>query len=65
MFSWLYNWYYYTDEEYSRALDQIKFFENKINEVYSKTDLSQEDKQKRIARLRQVIESIKYTFSIY
>ena len=65
MFSSWYNWYFYEDAELKRAKEQIVFFKKKIDEIYSKKDLEQDEKLKRIERLRQVINSIEYTYSLY
>lgn len=65
MFNAIYNWYYYQNDELEKAKEQIIFFKKKIDEVYNKKDISQEEKLKRVARMKQVISSIEYTYSLY
>tara|TARA_Y100001937_G_scaffold128634_1_gene206357 strand:+ start:2603 stop:2800 length:198 start_codon:yes stop_codon:yes gene_type:complete len=64
MFNAIYNWYYYNNDEIDRAKEQVDFFKKKIEEVYKRKDISQEDKDKKISRMRQVISSIEYTYSL-
>tara|TARA_B100000424_G_C22840560_1_gene448555 strand:+ start:425 stop:622 length:198 start_codon:yes stop_codon:yes gene_type:complete len=64
MFNAIYNWYYYNNDEIDRAKEQVDFFKKKIDEVYKRKDISQEDKDKKISRMRQVISSIEYTYSL-
>ena len=65
MFNAIYNWYYFENDELDKAKEQIIFFKKKIDEVYNKKDISQDEKLKRIARMKQVISSIEYTYSLY
>tara|TARA_Y100000004_G_scaffold80074_1_gene89984 strand:- start:3244 stop:3441 length:198 start_codon:yes stop_codon:yes gene_type:complete len=64
MFNAIYNWYYYNNDEIDKAKEQVDFFKKKIEEVYKRKDISQEEKDKKISRMRQVISSIEYTYSL-
>lgn len=64
MFSYLYNLYYYNSNEIDTAKEQIIFFEDRIKNIVCK-NITQEEKETKIQRIRQTIECIKYTYSLY
>lgn len=64
MFSYLYNLYYYNPTEIDTAKEQILFFEDRIKNIVCK-NISETEKEEKIQRIRQTIECIKYTYSLY
>tara|TARA_R110002020_G_scaffold383918_3_gene594567 strand:+ start:4226 stop:4426 length:201 start_codon:yes stop_codon:yes gene_type:complete len=64
IFSDLYNWYYYNDDEIIKAQQQIDFFKLRINAINNKTNMNNKDKQDKINRINQTIECIRFTYSI-
>ena len=65
LYATYYNWWYYTDKEIDNAKYQVAFFVERISQVQERKDLSQEEKDEKIQRIRQTIECLKYTYSLY
>ena len=63
LLSYLYNSYYFDDEEIEGAKNQVDFLEERILGIVSK-NITDEKKKEKIIRIRQTIEALKYYYSI-
>ena len=61
--SYLYNAYYFDEEEIEGGKKQIEFLEKRILEMVSKK-ITESQKRDKIIRIRQTITAIKYYYSI-
>tara|TARA_R110002020_G_scaffold115052_1_gene264655 strand:- start:16 stop:189 length:174 start_codon:yes stop_codon:yes gene_type:complete len=55
--------YYFDEEELEGAKKQIEFLEDRIKNMVAKK-ITEEEKQKKIQRIRQTITAIEYYYSI-
>ena len=63
LISYLYNAYYFDEEEIEGGKKQIEFLEKRILEMVSKK-ITESQKRDKIIRIRQTITAIKYYYSI-
>lgn len=61
--SYLYNSYYFDDEEIEGGKKQIEFLENRILDMTAK-NITQEQKADKIIKIRQTITALKYYYSL-
>ena len=61
--SYLYNSYYFDDEEIEGGKKQIDFLEKRILDMVSK-NITESQKKQKIIRIRQTITAIKYYYSL-
>ena len=64
LINYLYNMYYFDEEELEGAKKQIEFLEDRIKNMVAK-NITEEEKEKKIKRIRQTITTIQYYYSIY
>jgi hypothetical protein len=63
MYSYLYNWFYFTEEELIKAQEQIDFYETIILNIVNK-DIITEQTTEKIYKIQMTIDSIKYKYSL-
>tara|TARA_R110000824_G_scaffold69679_3_gene179265 strand:- start:989 stop:1189 length:201 start_codon:yes stop_codon:yes gene_type:complete len=63
LLNYLYNAYYFDDEEIEGAKKQVEFLEQRILDVVAKK-LTDEQKKDRIIKIRQTITALKYYYTI-
>ena len=63
MYSYLYNWFYFTETELIKAQEQIKFYETIISNIVNKGNITEQMKEK-IYKIQMTIDSIKYKYSL-
>ena len=63
LFNYLYNAYYFDEEEIEGGKKQIEFLEKRILEMVSK-NITESQKRDKIIRIRQTITAIKYYYSL-
>ena len=63
LFNYLYNSYYFDDEEIEGGKKQIDFLEKRILDMVSK-NITESQKKQKIIRIRQTITAIKYYYSL-
>ena len=63
LFNYLYNSYYFDEEEIEGAKKQIEFLENRILDMVAK-NITEEQKADKIVKIRQTITALKYYYSI-
>jgi len=63
MYSYLYNWFYYTEEELIKAQEQIDFYETIILNIVNKGIITEQMTEK-IYKIQMTIDSIKYKYSL-
>ena len=63
MYSYLYNWFYYTEEELIKAQQQIDFYETIILNIVNKGIITEQMTEK-IYKIQMTIDSIKYKYSL-
>jgi hypothetical protein len=63
MYSYLYNWFYYTEEELIKAQQQIDFYETIILNIVNKDNITEQTIEK-IYKIQMTIDSIKYKYSL-
>lgn len=63
MYSYLYNWFYFTEEELIKAQQQIDFYETIILNIVNK-DIITEQTTEKIYKIQMTIDSIKYKYSL-
>ena len=63
MYSYLYNWFYFTEEELIKAQQQIDFYETIILNIVNKGIITEQMTEK-IYKIQMTIDSIKYKYSL-
>ncbi len=63
MYSYLYNWFYFTEEELIKAQEQIDFYETIILNIVNK-DIITEQTTEKIYKIQMTIDSIRYKYSL-
>ena len=63
MYSNLYNWFYYTEDEIIKAQEQIVFYETIILNIVNKGNIT-EQMEEKIYKIQMTIDSIKYKYSL-
>ena len=63
MYSYLYNWFYFTEEELIKAQQQIDFYETIILNIVNKGNITEQMTEK-IYKIQMTIDSIKYKYSL-
>ena len=63
MYSYLYNWFYYTEDEIIKAQEQIVFYETIILNIVNKGNIT-EQMSNKIYKIQMTIDSIKYKYSL-
>jgi hypothetical protein len=63
MYSYLYNWFYFTEEELIKAQQQIDFYETIILNIVNKDNITEQTIEK-IYKIQMTIDSIKYKYSL-
>jgi len=58
----LYN-YLFPDYDYNYVLDEIEFYENKINQIQNQ-DINEENKLIRIKKFQFILNCIKYKYNL-
>ena len=61
MYSYLYNWFYYTEDEIIKAQEQIDFYETIILNIVNKGNIT-EQMSNKIYKIQMTIDSIKYKY---
>ena len=63
MYSYLYNWLYYTEKELIKAQEQVDFYETIILNIVNKGIIT-EQMTNKIYKIQMTIDSIKYKYSL-
>ena len=63
MYSYLYNWFYFTEEELIKAQEQVEFYETIILNIVNKGNIT-EQMTNKIYKIQMTIDSIKYKYSL-
>ena len=63
MFSYIYNWFYFTEDELIKAQQQIDFYETIILNIVNKGNIT-EQMYNKIYKIQMTIDSIKYKYSL-
>lgn len=63
MYSYLYNWFYFTEDEIIKAQQQIDFYETIISNIVNKGNITEQMTEK-IYKIQMTIDSIKYKYSL-
>ena len=63
MYSYLYNWFYFTEEELIKAQEQVDFYETIILNIVNKGIIT-EQMEEKIYKIQMTIDSIKYKYSL-
>ena len=63
MYSYLYNWFYFTETELIKAQEQIEFYETIILNIVNKGIITEQMTEK-IYKIQMTIDSIKYKYSL-
>ena len=63
MYSYLYNWFYFTEEELIKAQQQVEFYETIILNIVNKGNIT-EQMYNKIYKIQMTIDSIKYKYSL-
>jgi hypothetical protein len=63
MYSYLYNWFYFTEDELIKAQEQIEFYETIISNIVNKGNIT-EQMEEKIYKIQMTIDSIKYKYSL-
>ena len=63
MYSYLYNWFYFTEEELIKAQQQVEFYETIILNIVNKGIIT-EQMTNKIYKIQMTIDSIKYKYSL-
>jgi len=63
MYSYLYNWFYFTEEELIKAQQQVDFYETIILNIVNKGIIT-EQMEEKIYKIQMTIDSIKYKYSL-
>ena len=63
MYSYIYNWFYFTEDELIKAQEQIEFYETIILNIVNKGNIT-EQMYNKIYKIQMTIDSIKYKYSL-
>ena len=63
MYSYLYNWFYFTEEELIKAQQQVDFYKTIILNIVNKGIIT-EQMEEKIYKIQMTIDSIKYKYSL-
>ena len=63
MYSYIYNWFYFTEDELIKAQQQIDFYETIILNIVNKDNIT-EQMYNKIYKIQMTIDSIKYKYSL-
>ena len=63
MYSYLYNWFYFTEDELIKAQQQVEFYETIILNIVNKGNIT-EQMEEKIYKIQMTIDSIKYKYSL-
>ena len=63
MYSYIYNWFYYTEDEIIKAQEQVEFYETIILNIVNKGNIT-EQMTNKIYKIQMTIDSIKYKYSL-
>ena len=63
LLSYLYNSYYFDEQEIEGAKRQVEFLEQRILDMVAK-NITESQKAEKIVRIRQTIEALKYYYSL-
>ena len=63
MYSYLYNWLYYTETELIKAQEQVDFYETIILNIVNKGIITEQMTEK-IYKIQMTIDSIRYKYSL-
>ena len=63
MYSYLYNWFYFTEDELIKAQEQVDFYETIILNIVNKGIITEQMTEK-IYKIQMTIDSIKYKYSL-
>ena len=63
MYSYLYNWFYFTEDELIKAQQQVEFYETIILNIVNKGIITEQMTEK-IYKIQMTIDSIKYKYSL-
>ena len=63
MYSYLYNWFYFTETELIKAQEQVEFYETIILNIVNKGIIT-EQMEEKIYKIQMTIDSIKYKYSL-
>jgi hypothetical protein len=63
MYSYIYNWFYFTEDELIKAQQQIDFYETIILNIVNKGNIT-EQMYNKIYKIQMTIDSIKYKYSL-
>lgn len=63
MYSYLYNWFYFTEEELIKAQEQVDFYETIILNIVNKGIITEQMTEK-IYKIQMTIDSIRYKYSL-
>ena len=63
MYSYIYNWFYFTEDELIKAQEQIDFYETIILNIVNKDNITEQIYNK-IYKIQMTIDSIKYKYSL-
>ena len=63
MYSYLYNWFYFTEDELIKAQQQVEFYETIILNIVNKGIIT-EQMEEKIYKIQMTIDSIKYKYSL-
>ena len=63
MYSYIYNWFYFTEDELIKAQEQIDFYETIILNIVNKDNITEQTYNK-IYKIQMTIDSIKYKYSL-
>jgi hypothetical protein len=63
MYSYIYNWFYFTETELIKAQEQIDFYETIILNIVNKDNITEQTYNK-IYKIQMTIDSIKYKYSL-
>ena len=63
MYSYLYNWFYFTEEELIKAQQQVDFYETIILNIVNKGIITEQMTEK-IYKIQMTIDSIRYKYSL-
>ena len=63
MYSYLYNRFYFTEDELIKAQQQVEFYETIILNIVNKGIIT-EQMEEKIYKIQMTIDSIKYKYSL-
>ena len=63
MYSYIYNWFYFTEDEIIKAQEQVEFYETIILNIVNKGNIT-EQMTNKIYKIQMTIDSIRYKYSL-